>query len=77
MVVGDHGLARGAPWVFLKGGGRMKPRSTMRTTLYELIEAINEQVQPEEDRLVAGIVLHMLATGQIKFIHHLNGDKLP
>jgi hypothetical protein len=49
----------------------------MRTTLYELIEAINEQVQPEEDRLVAGIVLHMLATGQIKFIHHLNGDKLP
>jgi hypothetical protein len=50
----------------------MKPRSAIRITLYELIEAINEQVPPEEDGLVAGIVLHMLATGQIKFIHHLS-----
>jgi hypothetical protein len=45
----------------------MKQRSTVRTTLYELIEAINEQVPPEEDGLVPGIVLHMLVTGQVKF----------
>jgi hypothetical protein len=50
----------------------MKPESTVRTTLYELIQAINEQVPPEEDGLVAGIVLHMLASGQIKFIHNLS-----
>lgn len=57
---------------FLEGGGYMKQRSTVRTTLYELIQAINEQLPPEEDGLVPGIVLHMLATGQIKFIHNLN-----
>ena len=50
----------------------MKPKLTARATLYELVEAINEQVSPEEDGLVTGIVLHMLATGQVKIIHHLN-----
>jgi len=39
----------------------------VRTTLYELIDAINEQVQPGEDGLVAAVVLHLFASGQIKF----------
>lgn len=46
----------------------MRPRSAIRTTLYELIEAIGEEVPPGEERLVVDIVLHMLITGQIKFI---------
>ena len=40
---------------------------TIETTLYELIEAINEQVQPGEDRLVIEAVLDLIETGQITF----------
>ena len=41
--------------------------TTIETTLYELIEAINEQVQPGEDRLVVETVLDLIDTGQITF----------
>jgi len=41
---------------------------TTNTTLYELIDAISEQVQPGEDGLVAEVVLHLLETGRIKFL---------
>jgi hypothetical protein len=34
------------------------------TTLYDLIEAVNEEVQPEEDQLVPFIVKDMLNTGR-------------
>ena len=34
--------------------------NAVRTTLYELIEAIHEVVQPEEKRLVPEIVIHLL-----------------
>jgi hypothetical protein len=40
---------------------------TDKTTLYELIEAISDQVQPEEDLLVVEAVLDLIDTGQIKF----------
>lgn len=42
----------------------------IRTTLYELIEAICEEVPPEEDWVVNEVVLHLLKTGQIKFADH-------
>jgi len=41
--------------------------TTIETTLYELIEAINEQVQPGEDRLVVEAVLDLIETGRITF----------
>ena len=41
--------------------------ATIKTTLGELIGAINEEVELEEDHLVAEAVLHMLETGRIKF----------
>ena len=41
--------------------------TTIETTLYELIGAINEQVQPGEDRLVVETVLDLIDTGQITF----------
>jgi len=41
--------------------------NTIATTLYELIEAVSEEVQPGEDRLVTETVLHLFDTGQVKF----------
>ena len=37
-------------------------KNVVNTTLYELIEAINEEVQPEEKRLVPEIVINLLNT---------------
>ncbi|MGD9041597.1 MAG: hypothetical protein PVH82_18290 [Desulfobacteraceae bacterium] len=39
------------------------------TTLGELIKAISEEVGPQEDHLVAEVVLHLLETGRIKFLN--------
>ena len=41
--------------------------TSVKTTLYDLIEAISHQVQPEEDRLVVEAVLDLIDTGQVKF----------
>jgi len=41
--------------------------NTIATTLYELIEAIGEEMRPGEDRLVTETVLHLFDTGQVKF----------
>jgi hypothetical protein len=35
-------------------------KNVITTTLYELVEAINEVVQPEEKRLVPEIVINLL-----------------
>jgi hypothetical protein len=35
-------------------------KNVVNTTLYELIEAIHEEVQPEEKRLVSEIVINLL-----------------
>lgn len=37
-------------------------KNVFSTTLYELIEAINEEVQPEEKWLVPGITINLLNT---------------
>ena len=39
------------------------------TTLGKLIEAINEEVEPEEDYLVSSAVLDLLDTGRIRFLN--------
>ena len=41
---------------------------TIKTTLYGLIEAINDAVQPGEDRLVVETVLDLFSTGQVKVL---------
>jgi hypothetical protein len=48
--------------------------NTIQTTLYELIEAISEELEPEEDWLVTAIVLDMISQRQIRF---LNSKGLP
>lgn len=51
-------------------GFEIQEATPIRTTLYELIEAICEEVPPEEDWVVNEVVLHLLKTGQIKFVDH-------
>jgi hypothetical protein len=38
---------------------------TTKTTLYRLIEAVQEEVPPGEDALVVAVVSHLLSTGRI------------
>ena len=46
----------------------VETRSTaMTTTLYDLIEAVNEEVPPEKDGLAIGIVLHLIERGKVRF----------
>jgi len=46
-----------------------RPKLTnTKTTLYELIAAISEEVQPGEDQLVVETVLDLLNTGQVKYL---------
>ena len=40
--------------------------TTVKTTLYDLIEAISDQVQPEQDWLVVEAVLDLIDTGRVK-----------
>ncbi len=44
-------------------------QQAVTTTLRELIQVIHEEIKPEEDHLVAGVVLHLLETGRIRFIN--------
>jgi len=41
--------------------------TTAKTTLYQLIEAISEEVKPGEDRMVVEAVLDLIDTGKITF----------
>lgn len=47
-------------------------KNVVTTTLYELIEAINEEVQPEEKRLVPEIVINLLNTCRSKLLRSIN-----
>lgn len=50
---------------FLQGFLGLKKTAT-KTNLYRLIEAIQEEVPPEEDALVIAVVSHLLGTGKIR-----------
>jgi len=41
-------------------------KRTIRTTLYELIEAIEDEVKPGEEELVTATVLDLMESGKIK-----------
>lgn len=42
--------------------------TTITTNLYELIEAVQEQVGSENDELVVATVMHLLRTGNATFL---------
>jgi hypothetical protein len=39
----------------------------MYTTLYDLVEALQRQVGPDEDHLVVATVMHLLQSGRVTF----------
>ena len=43
--------------------------NTINSTLYELIEAINEEVKPENDKLVSEIVSDLYERGVMNFLN--------
>ncbi len=44
-------------------------RNVIRTTLYDLVDAVNQAVGPEHEELVVAIVAHVLEKYQGKFVH--------
>ena len=42
--------------------------SSITTTLYDLIEAINTEVGPDEDHLVTAAVMHLINSGRARFV---------
>ena len=52
---------------------RGKKRTTVKTTLYDLIAAMQATTEPEEDEVVVGAVMHLLQSGRIKFLGDTSG----
>ena len=51
-------------------------RSTAVTTnLYELIEAVQNQVGPENDELVVATVMYLLRAGRATFLYNTGADR--
>lgn len=51
-----------------------QPSLVIKTTLYELIEAINAVVRPGEEDLVVPAVMHLLDTSHVTFSHRPTDD---
>jgi hypothetical protein len=49
-----------------------RPFSTIRTTLYDLIAALNAQADPDDEHAAVATIVHMLDTGQITFADELD-----
>jgi hypothetical protein len=51
-------------------GEQLYPETMIiKTTLYELIEAISEEVEPAEDQLVTDVVLDLFDSGRIRCLN--------
>lgn len=49
----------------------LRARTTLETTLYDLIVVIREEIGPDEEYLVTPIIVHLLNSGQVKFVDGL------
>jgi hypothetical protein len=56
--------------------GKSASSCRIRTTLYELIEALQTVVPPEADAVVIATVVRLLRSGQITFLHVLQCSRL-
>lgn len=54
----------------------LRPFSTVRTTLYDLIVAINAQADPDDEHAAIATIVHMLDTSQIAFVKELDDTSL-
>ena len=52
---------------FRKGESADPKPSIVRTTLYDLTEAVSDAVQPEEEQLIAEVVSHLIHNGRSKY----------
>ena len=43
-------------------------RTTITTTLFDLIAALNDQVKPGEEDVVTAAVVHLCQTGRLRFL---------
>lgn len=41
--------------------------TTVQTTLYDLIAAINSEVGPDDDDLVTATIVHLMHSGRVRF----------
>ena len=57
---------------YAKGPSISEDHTIIQTTLYDLIEAVNETVKPNDDRFVTEIVMDMLNAGHAKFENAYN-----
>ena len=48
--------------------------TTIQTTLYDLIEAVNETVKPQNDQIVAEIVMDLLNADNLNLKVHTTDD---
>lgn len=49
--------------------------TTSTTTLYELIEALQNEVGPEHDDLIVAIVVDLFRSQRIRFLHTLGARR--
>lgn len=66
----DPGLLRhgSADSTLQTSGGEDAIPATITTTLYDLIAALQDVVQPGEDALVVATMVHLLGTGRITLL---------
>jgi hypothetical protein len=48
--------------------------NTVTTNLYELIEAVQSQVGPENDELVVATVVYLLRVGRATFLYNMGAS---
>jgi hypothetical protein len=53
----------------IKFKNEFRETQTLKTTLYDLIESILEELNEDEARLIVQVVLYMLKSNEAKFIN--------
>jgi hypothetical protein len=67
-----HTVAR----IASQGAPYRQPATTIFTTLYDLIEAIHDEVPAGGENVVASVVTHLFDSGRIRFIGNPDSLKI-
>jgi hypothetical protein len=51
-------------------------RTVVYTTLYDLIDTVNEAIEPGEEACVVPIVTHLLRAGRARFLRDVDAEML-
>lgn len=57
----------------LKASLRKQPES-IQMTLYDLIAAMQDEVEPEDDRLIVSAVAELIRAGRLRFLHDIRAQ---